>query len=113
MSEALALPRRAGPLAIAASTDHKRLAVVAMSSAAIFFVISGLYAVTMRTQLAQPHAHVVSTETYNELFTMHGSGMVFLVVTPFALALGLYLVPAAGRARPSSCGRGSRSPASG
>ena len=93
MTATVALPRRAGPLAIAASTDHKRLALIATVSAGVFFVISGLYAVTMRTQLAQPGEHVVSANTYDQLFTMHGSGMVFLVVTPFALALGLYLVP--------------------
>jgi cytochrome c oxidase subunit 1 len=93
VSLAVAAPGRSGVLSIAASTDHKRLALVAMVSASVFFVISGLYAVTMRTQLAQPGQHVVSTNTYDELFTMHGSGMVFLVVTPFALALGLYLVP--------------------
>ncbi|MDX6568914.1 MAG: cytochrome c oxidase subunit [Gaiellales bacterium] len=89
----VAAPRRTGLLAVAASTDHKRLALIAMISAGVFFLISGLYAVTMRTQLARPGEHVVSTGTYNELFTMHGSGMVFLVVTPFALALGLYLIP--------------------
>ncbi len=93
MSAAAAVPARAGVLSIAASTDHKRLALIATTSAFVFFVISGLYALTMRTQLARPGAHVVSTGTYNELFTMHGSGMVFLVVTPFALALGVYLVP--------------------
>ncbi|MDX6527132.1 MAG: cytochrome c oxidase subunit [Gaiellales bacterium] len=94
MSAAVAAPRRRiGLLATAASTDHKRLALLAMVSAGVFFVLSGLYAVTMRSQLARPRLHVVSAGTYDQLFTMHGSGMVFLVVTPFALALGVYLVP--------------------
>jgi cytochrome c oxidase subunit 1 len=47
----------------------------------------------MRAELAQPGLQVVSTGTYNVLFTMHGSTMIYLFVTPFALALGVYFVP--------------------
>ena len=47
----------------------------------------------MRTQLAQPNLSFVSDDTYNELFTMHGSTMIYLFVTPMAIALALYLVP--------------------
>ena len=47
----------------------------------------------MRAQLAQPNGHLVSDNTYSELFTMHGSTMIFLFVTPMAIALAMYLVP--------------------
>jgi len=47
----------------------------------------------MRAELAQPGLQVTSTETYNELFTTHGSSMIYLVMIPLALALGAYLVP--------------------
>ena len=47
----------------------------------------------MRAELAQPGMQVVSRGAYNELFTMHGSTMIYLFVTPVALALGIYLVP--------------------
>jgi cytochrome c oxidase subunit I len=47
----------------------------------------------MRAELAEPGLQVVSRDTYNALFTMHGSTMIYLFVTPVALALGLYLVP--------------------
>ncbi len=66
-------------------------------------------ALLMRTELAEPGLQVVSTETYNALFTMHGSTMIYLVVTPLALALGVYLVPAAGRRSVDRRRRGSRS----
>ena len=61
--------------------------------AAAFLAAGGALAMVMRAELAQPGLQVVSTGTYNALFTMHGSTMIYLVITPFALALGLYLVP--------------------
>ena len=76
-----------------ASTDHKRVAVRIAVTAAMFFAAGGALALVMRAELAQPGLQVVSTGTYNALFTMHGSTMIYLVITPFALALGLYLVP--------------------
>src|SRR4051794_35754582 len=75
------------------TTDHKRMAILTLVvSLAIFFGMGAL-ALVMRAQLAQPQLHLIGTETYNEFFTMHGSGMIYLVVTPFALAFGMYLVP--------------------
>jgi cytochrome c oxidase subunit 1 len=82
-----------GPLGLVASADHKATAVRIAAVGLIFFIASGLLALLMRTELAQPGLQVVSEGTYNELFTMHGSGMIYLVITPFALALGLYFVP--------------------
>jgi cytochrome c oxidase subunit 1 len=75
------------------STDHKRVGVRIAVTAAAFFAAGGVMALLMRAELAQPGLQVVSTGTYNVLFTMHGSTMIYLVITPFALALGVYLVP--------------------
>ena len=103
----VALPaprRRARTLA---STDHKRIAGSACAIAFVFFLAGGLLALMMRTQLAADGG-VVSQQIYNELFTMHGSTMVYLLIVPVALAAGLYLVPLQ-VGRPRSPGRGSRS----
>src|SRR5688572_20451070 len=58
-----------------------------MLTAFIFFLIGGLQAVLMRTQLARPENTFLDPQTYNELFTMHGSTMMFLFAVPFAEAL--------------------------
>ena len=84
---------RAALLDWVGSTDHKRIGVRVATYAFTFFLISGAFALVMRSELAQPGLQVVSRDTYNELFTMHGSGMFFLVMTPLALALGVYFVP--------------------
>ncbi|HEX6469398.1 MAG TPA: cbb3-type cytochrome c oxidase subunit I [Streptosporangiaceae bacterium] len=75
------------------TTDHKRIAILTGGTALVLFFAMGVLALLMRYQLARPENHFLSNQTYDELFTIHGSGMIYLVVTPFALALGLYLVP--------------------
>jgi cytochrome c oxidase subunit 1 len=76
-----------------AATDHKKTAAKIAVTSIFFFLLSGLLALTMRAELAQPGLQFVSDHTYDELFTMHGSGMIYLFLTPAALGLGLYLVP--------------------
>jgi cytochrome c oxidase subunit 1 len=89
----VALPaQRAVRLRTLASTDHKRIAVSATAIGFVFFIAGGVLALLMRTQLAADGG-VLSQDTYNELFTMHGSTMIYLFVVPVALAVGLYLVP--------------------
>src|SRR5437773_7884964 len=61
--------------------------------ALVFFVASGIVALIMRSELADPGMQIVSRQSYNELFTIHGSGMIYWSVPPIALAVGLYLVP--------------------
>ncbi|HVV91073.1 MAG TPA: cbb3-type cytochrome c oxidase subunit I, partial [Solirubrobacterales bacterium] len=80
-------------LAWLAATDHKKTAAKVGIASLFFFLLSGLLALTMRAELAQPGLQFVSDHTYDELFTMHGSGMIYLFLTPAALGLGLYLVP--------------------
>jgi cytochrome c oxidase subunit I len=90
------LPARArvpGLLGAAASTDHKRIGLNMGLASLGFFLVGGVMALLMRAQLAQPHVGFVSDGAYNELFTMHGSTMIFLFVTPMAIAMGVYLVP--------------------
>jgi cytochrome c oxidase subunit 1 len=77
----------------AAAVDHKRIASRIFLVCFGFFVLSGLMALLMRSELARPGLQLLSTSEYDQAFTLHGSGMVYLVMTPLALALGVYLVP--------------------
>jgi cytochrome c oxidase subunit 1 len=82
-----------GVLALIASTDHKSIARRLLAVSVLFFLAGGVMALLMRTELAQPGLQVVSEDTYNQLFTMHGSVMIYLFMTPIGVALGAYLVP--------------------
>ena len=76
-----------------ATVDHKRLGLMYIISALIFLVVAGLMASVMRMQLAFPNNHVVGPDTFNRLFTMHGTTMVFLVGMPMVAGFSNYLVP--------------------
>jgi cytochrome c oxidase subunit I len=86
-------PRLTGWLGAAVSTDHKRIGLTLGVCSLFFFLLGGVFALLMRTQLAQPDMHFVSDNSYDQLFTMHGSTMIYLFVTPMAIALAMYLVP--------------------
>jgi len=75
------------------TVDHKRIGLRYMVTAGIFFLLAGLEALALRTQLAQPDERLVSPETYDELFSMHGVTMIFLFATPMLFGFGNYLVP--------------------
>ncbi len=77
----------------ATTVDHKRLGLMYIGYALLFLVIAGLEAMVMRIQLAVPHAHFVSPETFNRLFTMHGTTMIFFVAMPIVFGFANYLVP--------------------
>jgi cytochrome c oxidase subunit I+III len=64
-----------------------------MLAAFLFFLAAGAMALIMRLQLARPEAAVLDARTYNQLFTMHGTTMMFLFVIPFLEALAAYLLP--------------------
>jgi cytochrome c oxidase subunit 1 len=87
------VPRLTGWVGALTSTDHKRIGLNYGIASLIFFLLGGLFALGLRTQLAQPNMQVLSDQSYNEMFTMHGSTMIFLFVTPMAIALATYLVP--------------------
>ncbi len=74
--------------------DHKRLGVMYLVSTMVFFLVGGLAAVALRTELFTPAGDLVSATTYNKLFTVHGAIMVFLVIIPSVPgALGNFLLP--------------------
>ena len=86
-------PPSRGLLAFLTTTDHKRIGGAYMVTAFVFFLIGGSLAEVIRVQLYSPQSHVVSETSYNQLFTMHGSIMMFLFLGPFAFGLANYLVP--------------------
>src|ERR1700712_1339324 len=76
-----------------ATVDHKRLGLLYIMAALLYFVIAGTMATVIRIQLAFPNGHFVDPDTYNRLFTMHGTTMVFLVGMPLIAGFSNYLVP--------------------
>ncbi|MFF9127074.1 cbb3-type cytochrome c oxidase subunit I [Streptomyces sp. NPDC014889] len=82
-----------GWLGWATSTDHKRIGLLTVGTSLVLFLLMGVLALLMRSQLAQPDLHIVDPNTFDQLFTMHGSGMIYMVITPFAIGMGVYLVP--------------------
>jgi cytochrome c oxidase subunit 1/cytochrome c oxidase subunit I+III len=84
---------RPGLLGFFTTVDHKRIGIRYIVTAFTFFFIAGLMALVMRAQLARPDSDVVSAETYNQLFTMHGTIMIFLFNTPVLFGFGNYLMP--------------------
>ncbi len=76
-----------------ASVDHKQIGVMYMVGALVFLVVAGVEALLMRVQLALPNNHFVSPLTFNQLFTMHGTSMVFLVGMPVLSGFQNYFVP--------------------
>src|SRR3954467_9867512 len=76
------------------TTDHKRIAILYLISLTLFFFIGGAFAVMIRLELLTPQGDLVSSDTYNKLFTMHGVIMVFFFLVPsIPVVLGYSLVP--------------------
>ena len=75
------------------TVDHKKLGLMYIGYGILFLVIAGLEATAMRIQLAVPNNHFVSPQTFNQLFTMHGTTMVFLVGMPLLFGFANYFVP--------------------
>src|SRR3981189_140494 len=74
--------------------DHKRIALLYLAAVTFFFFVGGAFAVVIRLELATPPGDLVSDDTYNKLFTMHGVMMVFFFLVPVIPAvLGNFLVP--------------------
>jgi cytochrome c oxidase subunit 1 len=76
-----------------ANVNHKAIATRYVKTAFGFFVLGGLLALVMRLQLARPEARLVGPDLYDQIFTMHGSTMMFLFAVPIMEAMGLWLVP--------------------
>ena len=76
------------------TTDHKRIGILYIVNSFLFFFIGGLLALGVRTELAQPGLQLVHDESiYNQLFTMHGTVMIFLFIIPMLAGFGNYVVP--------------------
>src|SRR5215204_1148393 len=74
------------------TVDHKKIGILYGVTALFFMLVGGLEAMLIRIQLAKPDNAFLSAETYNQIFTMHGTTMVFLVGMPIAVALFNYIV---------------------
>ena len=75
------------------TVDHKKLGLMYLCYGLLFLVIGGVEATAMRIQLALPNNHFVSPQTFNQLFTMHGTTMIFFSAMPIVFGIAVYLVP--------------------
>jgi len=75
------------------TTDHKRIGIMYMVTTFVFFCLGGVEALIMRVQLGAPNNTLVTPQTYNQLFTMHGTTMIFLFVVPMMAGLANYFLP--------------------
>jgi cytochrome c oxidase subunit I len=75
------------------TTDHKKVGVLYLFATAFFFALGGVEALLMRIQLGSPDSTFLDPTTYNQLFTLHGTTMIFLVVVPIFAGFANYLVP--------------------
>jgi cytochrome c oxidase subunit I len=75
------------------TTDHKRIGILYIGTSLLFFVLAGLMALVIRIQLMQEDVGFVGPDRYNELVTIHGTAMIFLVVVPLLSGFANYLVP--------------------
>ncbi|HEX3807729.1 MAG TPA: cytochrome c oxidase subunit I [Gaiellaceae bacterium] len=75
------------------TVDHKRIGILYIWTALIFFALGGFLALLIRTQLATPNEHFLTKSSYNQVVTIHGTTMIFLVVVPILAGFGNFLVP--------------------
>jgi len=75
------------------TTDHKKIGILYFFNSLVLFLIGGLLALAVRSELAPPGLQIMDESTYNQVFTMHATVMIFWVVIPFLAGFGNYLVP--------------------
>jgi cytochrome c oxidase subunit 1 len=76
------------------TTDHKRIGILYVINSFLFFFLGGIMALLVRSELAMPGLQILSDEhVYNQLFTMHGTVMIFLFIIPMLAGFGNYVVP--------------------
>jgi cytochrome c oxidase subunit I len=89
-----ATPERKGLRRWLTTTDHKEIGLLYIWTGFIFFILGGIAALVMRLELYQPGIQVLANaKTFNELFSLHGTAMVFLWIMPAIAGLGNYFVP--------------------
>ena len=85
--------RRSWILEWLTTVDHKKIGIMYIANAFIFFIAAGLLALVVRSELAVPGLQFLDDRTYNEAFTMHGTIMIFLFVVPVLAGFANYVVP--------------------
>src|SRR6266850_5484032 len=75
------------------TVDHKRIGILYGTTAFLFFLMGGIEALIIRIQLGSPNNTLVSPEVYNQLFTMHGTTMIFLAVMPLSAMFFNFFIP--------------------
>lgn len=85
--------RRHYELAWLSTVDHKRIGVLYMLTGLFFLIVGGIEALVIRLQLAVPNNHLVAPDTFNQLFTLHGTTMIFLVAMPLLFGFVNYILP--------------------
>jgi cytochrome c oxidase subunit I len=85
--------RRHYQLAWLSTVDHKRVGVLYMLTGLVFFIVGGVEALFIRLQLAVPNNHLLHPDTFNKLFTLHGTTMIFLVAMPLLFGFVNYVLP--------------------
>lgn len=101
MATSVATPRSlaheeaSGVLGWIMTVDHKKLGIMYIVTSIVFFILSGILALLIRLELAAPGSTVdfITPELYNQFFSMHGTGMIFLFIIPMLVGFGNYLVP--------------------
>jgi cytochrome c oxidase subunit I+III len=84
---------RSGFLGWLTSVDHKSIGKRYIVTAFVFFLLGGIDAALMRAQLARPENNLIGPDVYNQLFSVHGTTMMFLFAVPMMTGLGIYFVP--------------------
>ena len=84
---------RKGILGWLTTVDHKKIAIMYLFTTFFFFLVGGVMALLIRIQLAEPQNTFLTPEQYNQIFTMHGTTMIFLWIIPVWAGLGNYMVP--------------------
>jgi len=86
-------PRRHPIVVWLTTTDHKKIGIMYLVNSYFWFAVAGLLAVFIRAELAEPGTQFFGEERYNQLFTMHGTTMIFLFIIPILAGFGNYIVP--------------------
>ncbi|UGS37646.1 cytochrome c oxidase subunit I [Capillimicrobium parvum] len=85
--------QRSGLMDWLTTTDHKKIGILYLVTTFVFFILGGVEALMIRLQLGTAQNTLLTPETYNQLFTMHGTTMIFLFVVPIMAGFGNYFVP--------------------